>query len=77
MLLLTSAALPGAHILGAQVRSIVVRFVEVILLLSTLLMEILKVLQDSIGLLPVIISCRRKGKQLDNLRYLLNTQRLL
>lgn len=57
---LTSAALPGAHLLRAQVGSVVVRFMEVILLLFPLLVEILKAVQHRVCLFLVIVTCRRK-----------------
>lgn len=60
MLLLTSAALPGAHLLRAQVGSIIVRFVEVILLLFALLMEILKAVHHRVCLFLVIHTYQRK-----------------
>ncbi len=64
VLLLTSTALPGAHFLRAQVGSVIVRFVEVILLLFALLMEILKAVQHRVCLFLVIHTYqRKKGKK--------------
>lgn len=57
---LTIAALPRADLLGAQVGSVVVRFVEVALLLFALLVEILKAVQHSVSLFLVILTCRRE-----------------
>lgn len=57
---LTSSALPGAHLLRAQVGSVVVRFVEVTLLPLALLMEILQAVQHRVCLFLVILTCRRK-----------------
>lgn len=59
VLLLTGAALSGAHVLGAQVGSVIVRFVEVILLPFALLMEILKAVQHRVCLFLVFITCRK------------------
>lgn len=59
LLLLTGAALSGSHVLGAQVRSIIVRFMEVVLFSFALLMEILEAVQHGVSLLLIIITCRK------------------
>ena len=59
LLLLTGAALSGSHVLGAQVGSIIVRFMEVVLFPFTLLVEILEAVQHGVGLLLDIITCRK------------------
>lgn len=76
-LLLTSAALLRAHLLRAQVGSVIVRFVEVILLLFAFLEEKVKAVRHRVGLFLIICTCRNlKCKEiladnsLDSLRML-------
>lgn len=64
VLLLTCAALSGAHFLRAQIGSVIVRFVEVIHLLFAFLVEILKTVQHRVCLFLVIRTCRRTNSYL-------------